>query len=157
MPGGCEDTVMAAGFFLNESASAAVGDNCLVIYQGKETPREVKRIAIDKEIRSVFNNKNYIGLILKNEGKEGHELRLYNADGKVVITKDFTGDYSNVKLCGRQVILYGGRQCSIFMRNGIQKFDGEMDSDILEIFPVMGINRYIVISADGIEKIRLVK
>lgn len=152
-----EDTVMAAGFFLNESASAAVGDNCLVIYQGKETPREVKRIVIDKEIRSVFNNKNYIGLILKNEGKEGHELRLYNADGKVVITKDFTGDYSNVKLCGRQVILYGGRQCSIFMRNGIQKFDGEMDSDILEIFPVMGVNRYIVISADGIEKIRLVK
>lgn len=152
-----EDTVMASGFYLDESTSAAVGDNCFVIYQGKETPKEAKRINLDREIKSVFHNKDYIGLILKNEGKEGYELRLYNADGKVVISKDFTGDYSNVKLCGRQVIMYEGKKCSMFMRSGIHKFDGEMDSDILEIFPVMGVNRYIVINADGIEKIRLVK
>ena len=151
------DTVMASGFFLDESTSVAVGDNCLAIYRGKETPKEAKRINLDKEIKSVFHNKNYIGLILKNEGREGYELRLYNADGKVVISKNFTGDYSNVKLCGRQVIMYDGKKCSIFMRNGILKFDGEMDSDILEIFPIMGVNRYIVISADGIDKIRLVK
>ena len=75
----------------------------------------------------------------------------------MVISKDFTGDYSNVKLCGRQVIMYEGKKCSIFMRNGIQKFDGEMENNIMEIFPVSGVNKYIVMSADGMEKVRLVK
>ena len=149
-----KDTVMVSGFFLDQGVSAAVGDNCLAIFHGKE---EKVLIAIDKEIRSVFHNENYIGMILKNEGKEGYELRLYNGDGKVVISKDFTGDYDNVKLCGRQVIMYEGKRCSIFLRNGIQKFEGEMENNIMEIFPVAGVNKYIVMSADGMEKIRLVK
>ena len=29
-----ENTIMAAGFYMNDSVSVAVGDNCLVIYQG---------------------------------------------------------------------------------------------------------------------------
>ena len=152
-----KDTIMASGFFLGQDTSVAVGDNCLAIYQGKEVPEEVVQIAVDKEIKSVVHNKNYIGLILKNEGKEGYELRLYNEDGKLVISKDFIGDYSNIKLCGRQVIMYEGKKCSIFMRNGIQKFDGEMENNIMEIFPVSGVNKYIVMSADGMEKVRLVK
>lgn len=152
-----KDTIMVSGFFLDEDTSAAVGDNCLAIYQGKETPEEYVQIVIDKEIKSVVHNDHYIGLILKNEGKEGYELRLYNGDGKVVVSKDFTGDYSSVKLCKRQVIMYDGKKCSIFMRNGIQKFDGEMEDNIMEIFPVAGVNKYIVMSADGMKKVRLVK
>ena len=152
-----ENTVMATGFFMNQDTSAAVGDNCLVIYKVGEIPQESVRVNIDKKIRSVFHSERYIGLILKNEGKEGYELRLYNADGKLVISKDFTGDYSNVKICGRQVIMYDGKECCIFLRNGIQKFDGEMDHNIMEIFPIMGVNKYIVMSTDGMEKIRLVK
>lgn len=152
-----EDTVMATGFFMNQDTSAAVGDNCLVLYKGREVPQETVRINIDKKIKSVFHSERYIGLILRNEGKEGYELRLYNVDGKTVISKDFTGDYSNVKICGRQVIMYDGKECCIFLRNGIQKFGGEMDHNIMEIFPIIGVNKYIVMSTTGMEKIRLVK
>lgn len=152
-----KDTVMVSGFFLDQETSVAVGDNCMALFHGKETPEEKVQIAIDKEIRSVFHNEYYIGMILKNEGKEGSELRLYNGDGKVVVSKDFTGDYDNAKLCGRQVIMYDGKKCSIFLRNGIQKFEGEMGNNIMEIFPVAGVNKYIVMSADGMEKVRLVK
>ncbi len=150
-------TIMASGFFIDQDTSVAVGDNCLAIYHGKDTPQEKVRITIDKEIKSVVHNEHYIGLILKNEGKEGCEMRLYNGDGKLIISKDFTGDYSNVKLCGRQVIMYDGKKCRIFMRNGILKFDGEMENNIMEIFPVAGVNKYIVMSADGMAKVRLVK
>jgi hypothetical protein len=43
------------------------------------------------------------------------------------------------------------------MKNGVQKFKGRMDNNIQEIFPVGGVNQYIVLSANGMEKIRLVK
>ncbi|MBS6280873.1 MAG: hypothetical protein KH449_08810 [Lachnospiraceae bacterium] len=152
-----ENTIMAAGFYMNDSVSVAVGDNCLVIYQGGDKPKERVKVPIKKEIKSVFHSEKYIGLVLKNAGKEGYELRLYNTNGKMVMSKDFTGDYNHVKICGNQVIMYDGKKCSIFMKNGIQKFEGEMNNNILEIFPIAGVNKYIVMNANGMEKVRLVK
>lgn len=152
-----EDTVMASGFFMDENISVAVGDNRLTIYRGGNVPEETENIEIKKQIKSVFHNEKYIGMILKNEGKEGYELRLYNTRGQVAMSENFTGDYSHVKLCGSQVIMYDGKNCSIFTRGGIRKFDGEMNSNILEIFPVPGVNKYIVMNENGLEVVRLVK
>lgn len=152
-----EDTVMASGFFMDENISVAVGDNRLTIYRGGNVPEETENIEIKKQIKSVFHNEKYIGMVLKNEGKEGYELRLYNTRGQVAMSENFTGDYSHVKLCGSQVIMYDGKNCSIFTRGGIRKFDGEMDSNILEIFPVPGVNKYIVMNENGLEVVRLVK
>lgn len=152
-----EDVVVAEGFFLSQNVSAVVGDDLLVIYKGKEAPEEEISIKIEKVIKSVFHNDRYIGIVLQNEGKGGYELRLYNRAGKQVMSKDFTGNYQNVELYGSQVVMYDGKQCSIFMRNGIQKFKGEMPGYILEIFPVAGVNRYIVMNTNGMEHVRLVK
>ena len=118
----------------------------LTIYQGESVPKETSQIKIDKEIKSVFHDNKYIGLVLKNEGKGGYELRLYNTSGKQTLSKDFTGDYGNVKLSG-----------SIFLKSGIQKVEGERETNIREIFPTMGVNKYIVINANGMENVRLVK
>lgn len=150
-------TVMADGFFLSQGVSVSVGDNLMAVYKGKEKPEETAKVKIDKEIKSVFHNEKYIGMILKNEGKGGYELRLYNGSGRQVLSKDFSGEYSNVKICGGQVIMFDGKQCNIFMRSGIKKFQGEMEHHILEMFPVMGVNKYIVMNANGMEHIRLVK
>ena len=152
-----ENTVLASGFFLNDSVSAVVGDNCITIFKGKGKPEETAAISLDKEIKSVFHNEKYIGLVLKNKGKRGYELCLYNASGKKVMSEDFSGDYGNIKLSGNQVIMYSGRKCSIFLSGGVKKFEGEMDNDILEIRPISGVNKYIVMNANGMEDIRLVK
>lgn len=150
-------SVVGTGFFLNQSVSAVVGDNCLTLFKGKAVPEEVTTITIDKEIQSVFHNEKYIGMILKNEGKEGYELCLYNASGKKVMSKDFTGSYKNAKINGSQVILYDGKKCRIFLRSGVEKFKGEMENNIMEIVPTFGVNKYIVMDANGMEDIRLVK
>ena len=152
-----EDTIMMSGFFMNETISAAIGDNCLAIYDGTSSPKEIVKISIDKEIKSVFHSEAYIGMILKNEEEEGNELRLYNASGKVVLSENFTGEYSNVKISKDQVIMYDGKKCSIFLKSGIQRFEGSMENNILEIVPIAGVNKYIVINTNGMEKVRLVK
>lgn len=151
------DTIMMSGFFLNETVSAAVGDNCLALYSGTTEPKEIVKISIDKEIKSVFHSEAYIGMILKNESEDGNELRLYNTNGKVVLSENFTGEYSDVKISKDQVIMYDGKKCSIFLKSGIHRFEGSMENNILEIVPVAGVNKYIVINANGMEKVRLVK
>lgn len=50
-----KDTILASGFFMNAETSAAVGDNRVVIYEGKDTPEQVTNIKLDKEIKNVIS------------------------------------------------------------------------------------------------------
>lgn len=152
-----KDMIAPTAFFLNDSVSVVAGSNKLLFYKGKETPVLAQTVTLNKQIKSVFHSNRYVGLVLKNEGKAGYELCLYNASGKKLMSQDFTGDYSNIKIDGSQVILYDGKKCSIFSRTGIHKFEGEMSHNILEIFPMAGVNKYIVMNANGMEVVRLVK
>lgn len=151
------DMAAASAFFLNAKTSVVVGDDRLLFYKGEGQPELANTITLNKKIKSVFYSSQYVGLILKNEGKAGYELCLFNASGKKVLSEEFTGDYSNVKISGSQVIMYDGKKCSIFTRAGIHKFEGELENNILEIFPVSGVNKYIVMNANGMEVLRFVK
>ncbi len=151
------DTVLASTFFVGADASVAVGDGALTFFSGGTVPEEKTTLELDKDVRSVFHSDKYVGLILRNEGKSGYELRLYNTQGKAVLSTDFTGEYKNAKISGNQVILYDGKNCRVFLASGQLRFEGEMENQILEIFPVFGINKYMVVNANGIESVRFVK
>ncbi len=151
------DTILATGFYMTDSVSAVVGDNSLMIFKGEEVPEEASVVPLDKEVQSVCHNSRYIALILKNEGAGGYELRLYDTAGNLALSRDFTGEYKNVKLSGGQLILYDGRNCTIYTLSGHVRFEGEMDSNILEIFPIFGVNRYIVMDTNGMEIVRLAR
>lgn len=152
-----KESIIGTGFFVNETVSAVVGDNCLTIFKGKEEPKETAAVEIKGEIQSVFHSDKYIGILLKAEGSGRCELCLYNASGKKVLSRGFGGTYKSAKISGGQIILYDGKKCSIFTRFGIHRFEGEMNNNILEIFPAFGINKYIVMDANGMEDIRLIK
>ncbi len=152
-----EDMLAPAVFFLNGGVSVVAGSDRLLFYEGIDTPKLAETVMLDKEIESVFYSGRYVGLVLKNEGKEGYELCLYNSAGRKIMSEDFSGDYTNIKIDGGQVILYDGKKCTVYTKSGICKFDGEMDNNILEMFPVFGVNKYMVINADGMEVVRFVK
>lgn len=152
-----QDMAAASAFFMNGKTSVVAGDDRLLFYSGDNKPELAETVTLNKRIKSIFHNDRYVGLVLKNEGRTGYELCLYNRSGKKVLSEEFTGDYSNVKISGSQVLMYDGKKCSVFMRTGIHKFEGELDSNIMEIFPVLGVNKYIVMNADGMEVVRFVK
>lgn len=152
-----EDMTAPSVFFMDQETSVIVGNDRMLIYKGREIPELNETVTLEKEIKSVFYSTKYIGFVLKNEGEKGYELCLYNKSGKKILSENFSGDYSNVKICGSQVIMYEGKKCSIFTKNGIKKFEGEMDETIQEMFPVFGVNKYIVMNANGMEEVRLVK
>ena len=152
-----ENMMAPTAFFMNETISAVIGDDRILIYNKKEKPELSQTIMLDKEIKSVFHDDKYIGLILKNEGKAGYELGLYNTSGKKVLSREFTGDYANVKISEGKIFMYDGKKCSIFTRWGLHRFDGELNGNILEIFPTTGLNKYVVMSENGMEIIRLAR
>ena len=151
-----ENTVIAAGFYMDGRTSVVVGDNCMTIFEGKDRIEEVATLVFDKEMQAVAHNDKYIAMVLANSGEASCELRVYNKSGKMVTSEDFVGNYRNIKVSGRQIILYDGKECAIFLKNGVKKLEGEMYNSIMEIIPLSGMNKYAVMNANGIENVRLV-
>lgn len=149
--------VAASAFFMNAETSVAVTDDSILFYKGAQKPKLAQTVMLNKKIKSVFYSDRYVGLILKNEGRAGYELCLYNQSGKKLLSEEFTGDYANAKISGNQILMYDGKKCSVYTRYGIHKFDGEVGDTILEIFPTMGVNKYVVMNADGMDIVRFVK
>lgn len=152
-----QNEIMPTTFFMDQTTSVIVGDTSLLIYKGTDTPKLSKEVKLEKSIKSVFYSDTYIGFILQNQGKAGNELRLYNKSGKQVLSKDFVGEYSRAKIVGNQVIMFDGKKCSVYTKSGIRKFEGELDVDAMEIVPMFGVNKYMVMSANGMEQVRFVK
>lgn len=152
-----EDTIMPYAFYMGNKISGVVGDDRFLLYKGADRPELSKTIKLDKEIKSVFHNKSYIGFVLKNKGKAGYELRLYNAAGKQLLSENFTGEYNHVEIHGDEIIMFSGKKCSIYTKGGIHRFEGEFEDDIIEIAPIMGVNKYLVMSLNGMKEVRLVK
>ncbi|MGO5053188.1 DUF5711 family protein [Lachnospiraceae bacterium LCP25S3_G4] len=151
-----KETIMPSAFFLNDTTSIVVGDDSFVIYKGTQIPEEKKRITLKKKIKSVVHSNKYIGFVLKNDG-EGYELRVYGENGKQVMSKDFTGDYSNIQISGKQIVMFEGSKCNIYTVNGVNRFKGEVETNIQGMLPIAGANKYVMMNANGIEEIRLVK
>lgn len=151
------NTIIASGFYMDDKTSVVIGDNCMTIFKGLDQVNEVATLVFDKEIQSVGHSDQYIALVFENSGETGYELRMYNKSGKLVTTESFAGDYRNIKISGKQIIMYDGRECAIFLKNGVMKFNGEMNNNIMEIIPVSGVNKYVVMNANGMEYVRLVK
>lgn len=150
-------TIIPTTAFLKKDISLLVADNALIFYEGLKQPKEFKRIAIDTEIRGVAYNQDLVAITTKNNGTGGQALHIYNAKGKLLSSVELDKEYTDIKVKENQVFLYDGQACSIYLKNGVCKYKGNMEQNIMEIFPVGGFNKYMVINASGFYDVQLVE
>lgn len=147
--------VIPTVFFMNDEVSVIVTDGALVFYTGKETPKKSATINMENGIKSVFHNDKFVGVVFASDNK--NNVRLYNVDGKQILSETFEGEYNNIKIEKNQIIMFDGKMCNIIGKNGVNKFQGELESDIMDMIPLPGINKYLVINANGLEEVRFAK
>lgn len=152
-----DHAVIPSVFFLSGGVSAAVGDQNLYIYQGQDKPELVQTIELSQEVKSVFHNDKYIGVLLKTKEQGKNELRVYNKSGRTVLSETFKGEYTTAKLINDQVLMYDENACMIFNVSGIKMFEGNTDEPIMELFPITGVHKYLLISSNGVQEVRLAK
>ena len=151
------DSIAPLVSFLNKNDSLIVTDHSFVLATGLEEPTVVKEVAIEKEIKNVAYNENLIAFLLKGNSGTGYELCVYNLEGEMLFQAEHETEYANLKVVDKKVILYEGSKCAIYNNVGVCKFEGNMELQILDIFPEMGIEKYNVISANGFQGIQLAK
>lgn len=143
--------------FVDNSTAIVVADDRLLYYSvGKEVKLR-KTVPLEKEIKSVAYGDKHVAVVLKNHNAEGYEVSLYDSNGECRFSENLMGEYRNIKMDKEQVILYDGKKSAVFLKDGVLRFEGQMERDIWEIMKVSGLNKYIVMNADGMETVQFVK
>ena len=130
-----EDLVIAQMSFMNADTLAVFGDKEVQIYADAEKPELKSTLPIEKEIRSIFYNDTYFGLIFNNEDEENsRHLEIYDQHCKNVLDQDFRMDYEKVSfLKDNEICLQNDFECKLIGINGVERFLGQFDVPLIKI------------------------
>ncbi len=152
-----KDKIIPEIYALDQNSFVAVSDDSFLVYEGDEVPKKKREVQLKQEIRSSFHTEKYIGFILLNQDKSGYEARVYRKDGKQLMSKEFSGEYTDVKMVQGDIIMNSGKNACIITKNGTIKFQGEFTTEVLEIIPTFGFHRYLMVSAEELSVVYLIK
>ncbi len=153
------DTVFPKVEFIDNTTVCAYGDNQAILYQVKNKPSKTEtKVPFDTQIRSVFSNNQYIGVITKNEEqpeKGKYIVNVYNTKGNSVFHKIIDQDYQKVKFNGDEIILVGEYECTILRLQGKEKFYSRFDTGITDVIFIGKRNQYLVVGNKSLQRIKL--
>lgn len=158
--------------YLNDSRAVAFSNGKLLFFGGAQKPEETAAVPVAEEIRSVFFSDKYVGITYNVEpdksasgdgeqeqeesGSVIHEVAVYDLKGKQVMQKQYTKDYGKVEILGNDELVFTLEEnCMICSLDGVIKFEGTLDQEVLKMEQTGVGNEYYVIFKDRVQKIRL--
>jgi len=150
------DSIVPYVEFMNEKTSFSVSDKEMVIYQGNQKPENIFQTSFDDEVKSVFNNEKYIGLVF--DGKEGelkHRLDVYDEEGNLILSQPFDIDYSDIVFNKDIIVIHNANDCEMYNMDGLKKFSGSFKESAITMIPTKSKTKYLLVSRDGMKEIQL--
>lgn len=132
-----ENEIIPQVQFLNKDVAVVFGTKFWEIYEGTQKPKSIFKQEVDSEIKSVFYNDKYIGLILKSEAVDApYTMKIYNLKGKIILDKSFNFEYSSVDIIGSQIFLQNDAGCQIYNINGRLLYEGSCEEELQYVIPI---------------------
>lgn len=154
-----ENLVIPQIEFMTNDRLVAFGDSKVIIFEGTQKPEPNKEIAVENEIKSVFCNEKYIGLISNNEEKTVEETRhmeIYDIKGKRILRKDFSMNYESVGfLNSNEICIRNADECIIYNTYGVEKFTYTFEKPLYAVMSGSTQTQYVFILEGTTEKVRL--
>jgi len=132
-----EDVFMPELDFVSKDCMLAVTDKGIIVFEGSQTPKESARIEVVEEIKSLFYNNEYIGVICDGSDETVHNIiRVYDLKGKRMMEETSDVDYSNVELLSSNEVCVSDRTvCDIYTIQGVFKFHYEFEEELYKVIP----------------------
>ncbi|MGN0132058.1 MAG: DUF5711 family protein [Lachnospiraceae bacterium] len=151
-----EETVIPFLHYVNESDVIAVGEDRLLIFSGKQVPELRAEEEIEEGIESVFFGDSCVALVYKNdEGEDRYRLDVYDLNAKLILSKTFDIEYSDIVLDNGNIIIYNEANVYIWNKKGLEKYNGDLGGGIKAVIPTKSKAKYIVVKDQGMEVIKL--
>ena len=151
-----DKTMVARVEFVNNDTVAAFGDDKVVLYSMKQKPSVIAELDIDKEIKSIFYDEEYVGLVLANgQADNPYNMVVYDIEGKKVCDLDFNLSYKNIKIANETIILYNDVTLRVYTVKGKQKYEGNFDEGIVDVIMLEDKYKYLIVGPASVDKIKL--
>lgn len=152
-----KNTIIPDIEFVSNNRMLAFGDSAVLIFEGTQKPSLSKKISVDSEIKSLFYNEDYFGLVTNNEDKETtRHMEIYDTKGSHVLSKDFSLDYSAIEfLANNEICIRSDTECLIYNTYGVKRFSYTFDVPIYKILSGTSDRNYTFILEGITEKVKL--
>lgn len=150
------DMLVPEVHFMNDSSAFAVGDSRLMIYGGEQVPVIKAEHILDREIKGVYYNEEYIGLVFSSDRAEAkYMLKIYNAQGQEVRVHYFDMDYLGLFFEKESFTIYNATECAIYNMNGSSRYEGKFSKNVSLMLPTETPYRYRIVTDMSIDTIQL--
>ena len=143
--------------FMNSSTAFAVSNDRIMFYTGDQKPvSEAENLLGDEEIRSIYYNESYVGLVFANSTEDGdYRLQIYNTSVDLSLVTYFDLDYSEIIFGDRQIIIYNDDECIIKDMSGHDKYAGTFTEAVKAVIPTNLRSRFTLVTSSYIETMNL--
>ena len=142
--------------FVGGDHAIAIGDREIVTFSVGNTPSVKSEVFFSGQIKSVFHNDNYYGVVSAGKEDADNVLDVYNMSGTRRFEKEISATYTDVEFTKtNEVLLTDGQQVVIYTLLGVKKFDHTFAEGVRQIIPWESRRTYVLIKNDTMERIRL--
>ena len=143
--------------FLSNNRMIALGDSEIVSYEGTQKPKLVQTIELKKEIKSVFYNEEYIGIVSnKGENNSTRHIEVYDWKGKSILSKNVKMDYTNIEfLENNEICITNDTECRIYSLYGVERFHYTFEKELYKVFSGVTQMDYTFILDGTTEKVKI--
>ena len=151
------DMLISRIHYMKDDTMVAFGDSTVVIFSGTQKPAESTSIEITEEVKSIFYDDQYFGLVFDSDSKEQpHRLELYNIKGAKVREVGISIDYNQIELLDNQdICIYNDNQCEIINRKGIRKLLCTFDKSLYKVISTAAQRNYTFILEGETRRVKL--
>lgn len=151
-----ESTIVAKVEFINNDVAVAFGDDMISIFAVKQKPELVTDIKVEKNIKSIAYDDEYVAYIVETgEAEKAYELFVYSSEGKLQTQQKFDFDCNAMKFEDEVIVLYNNNEINIYTVQGVNKYKGTITEGINDVLTTTEKYQYNVISGEKLYKIQL--
>ena len=143
--------------FMNAGAAFAVSDDRIMFYSGDQKPVSQAEIFTgDEEIRSIYFNDTYMGVVFPNSTSDGkYRLDVYNDHGGSVLSTYFDMEFTEIIFNNKQIIIYNEDDCLIEDMNGNVKYQGSFETPVRTMVPTNIRSKFTLVTANNVQTMNL--
>lgn len=142
--------------FINDNTAFAVSDSSLMIYKGSQKPTQEAIYFYENEVRSVFYDENYIGIVFLSDKPEStYKIEVYGTDGKKVGTYYFDLDYRQLFFGKDYFAVYNETESMIMTLEGTEKYSGSFAKSVNLMLPTNRAYKFLLVTDTSIDTIQL--
>ena len=153
------DQIIPQIAYVDGDKAIAFGDSEVIVFNNNSKASIAKETFVDGQIKSVFYDDKYWGIICQatdDEGKYIDQMTVYTLTGRKRCQKTIDIASTNAEfVANHEIVLSNNKEVELYTLQGIKKFADEFSTSIYKIIPQDASRRYVFVEDGHTDVVRL--